>query len=254
MAEHVRRRLAAEGHPVEISCGRQSLSHIGTAKAQREAVVLIWSDDAPSAHYMLKWAADIDPAKQIEVSRTSRAPRLARRSTQVIDFTLWNGERGGPAWRALEDRLRTVSRATEPVKPPPLRAAMVLAAAGAVAVGEAAILRMHDGDHVAQAAPPVEEMAQVVTVHPGPAPEGVETLPEGGPLTTSEPASDPAEDPLDIYRPLHRRFAALDGPPAGALHAAHAAAPPMDFRSNAGLFDRLASLAAPLIHRDDETR
>ncbi|HVY83953.1 MAG TPA: hypothetical protein VG943_02390 [Caulobacterales bacterium] len=246
LAEDMQRRLSAEQHAVEISCGRQSLRQIGDARTLREAVILIWSLDAPSSHYMLQWSSSIEPNRLIEIARG----RTMKSRAHVIDFSAWEGERGGPAWRALEDRLRGITRATEPPKPPPRAAAMALAAISAVAVGDAVWLRVQDA-HRPLAAPALAE-------EPTPLPTVMQTAGiggEGGPLHAAEPASS---SPEDVFRAYHgQRVRPLDAPRAGALAtvADADAAPSLVFQeSRPGVLDRLTALAAPVTHRDENGR
>ncbi|HRK65859.1 MAG TPA: hypothetical protein PLN53_15795, partial [Terricaulis sp.] len=104
-AEALMRLLAAEQHDVVISKGRQSLTELPAARSAKEAVVLIWSKDAHGVQYMRDWAAAIEPARLIEITRATISAPVGRRAP-TIDFTSWRGERGGRAWNALKERLR----------------------------------------------------------------------------------------------------------------------------------------------------
>ncbi|HVZ99093.1 MAG TPA: hypothetical protein VG841_02125 [Caulobacterales bacterium] len=243
LAEDVQRRLSAEQHAVAISCGRQSARLIETSRSLREAVILIWSLEAPSAHYMLQWAANAEPTRLIEVART-RAPKTRQ---HVIDFSAWEGERGGAAWRALEERLRAVTRASEPPKPQPRRAAMALAAVSAVAVGDALWLRVQD----AERPPPASALAD----EPAPL-RHMQTASfggEGGPLTAVEPDSSSSDESVQIYRAP--RVRGLEAAHFDTLKALEAPAPfAIEERRAGGVLDRLAALAAPLTHRNENER
>lgn len=142
-AEVLTRLLEAEEHQVRILHGRQSASAMAAVKTSDDAVLLIWSANAPSQHYMLEWARNIDPSRLIEIGRAPGWPRSDRKAP-VIDFVQWRGERGGRAWNALNERLRLIQRQFEPVKPPPRRAAMALGLASIAAVGGAVVVRMND--------------------------------------------------------------------------------------------------------------
>jgi hypothetical protein len=137
-AETLSRLLAAEQYDVRVSTGRQSLAELQHAREAQDIVVLIWSKAAPSTHYMREWAALIDPARLIEISRAAGWPRSVRRAP-VIDFAAWRGERGGKAWGALNDRLRLASGRRQPSRLPVRTAAAgmvgLAAAAGMVVVG-----------------------------------------------------------------------------------------------------------------------
>jgi|CXWL01.1.fsa_nt_gi hypothetical protein len=174
----LQRLLAAEDHNVELLNGRSSTAALESARAGRQAVLLIWSLDAPSASYMLDWAQKIDPTRLVEVQRAPGAPRVEGRKASVIDFSSWSGERGGGAWRALIERLRIVQRACEPPKPVPMRAAMALGAASVMAVTGALVVRVNDSFNGA----PTEDVQVASTP--------IEELGQGGPLRTlEEPAS-----------------------------------------------------------------
>lgn len=228
-AQTLQRLLVAEQHAVEVCYGRGSLAYIEESRARREAVILIWSLDAPSALYMLQWAKSVDPLKLVEVARAPTWPQIEGRRG-VIDFSAWSGERGGSAWRTLEDRLRNVQRATEPPRPPPHRAAMALAGAGVLAVGGALIVRVGDAsDAPIIAFDDQHYEAQITEV------EG-----QGGPLIAVEPNSMDDETIVHFSRLAPR--AALLGPieEEELIEAQMAAA--TDFE-DARLLDRLSDFA-----------
>jgi hypothetical protein len=198
-AETLTRLLEAEEHQVRLIYGRQSIAELESAKAARDAVLIIWSPDAPSQHYMLEWAHNIEPNRLVEVARAPGWPRIERKAP-VIDFTTWRGERGSRAWLALNDRLRAVARELEPAKPPPKHAAMALGIAGLAAVGGAAVLRFNEGP--AQLPGRGDETAPIVAL----VEENHTAL--GGPVVSIEPAS--IEDLEPIERISNPRFVPLE--------------------------------------------
>ena len=125
----------------------------------------------------------------VELALTPDAPRIARKAS-VIDFSTWRGERGERAqWNALNDRLRAVSRALNPPKPPSKYAALALGMASAAAVTGAIVLRMHDTPTpIAQNEGAREEF---VAADPN---AGL-----GGPLIAVEPGS--LDD--ELFQPAH---------------------------------------------------
>jgi len=180
LAETLIRLLEAEQHTVRLSFGRQSQGDIEEAKASKDAVILIWSENAPSQHYMLEWARQIPAERLIEVARSPNWPRSARKAP-VIDFINWRGVRGARAWNTLNDRLRTVSRALEPAKPQPNRAVLALGFASLAAVGGAIAVRVNDAP-----APTIEAVNadnEMLIAFDDPI-SGI-----GGPLAAIEPAS-----------------------------------------------------------------
>jgi hypothetical protein len=201
LAETLMRLLGAEEHQVRVSYGRQSLAELETAEAESDAVLLVWSLDAPSAHYMLQWAARIDPMRLVEIGRTASAHRIEGRRAPVIDFSTWRGERGGRAWNALVDRLRTVQRACEPKGPPPRRAAIALGLVSAAAVGGAMLMRSHDAFDTAPVAPQNDTVASTNI-----AGDGI-----GGPLQAIEPAS--ASDVELHFGPIGGHVSHMSLPP-----------------------------------------
>jgi hypothetical protein len=174
-AETLMRLLAAEEHQVRLTYGRTSISALEEAVAERDAVLLIWSYEAPGQHYMLEWARGIDPSRLVEIARAPGAP-LSDRRAHPIDFSAWRGERGGRAWNTLNDRLRSVSRAMEPPKPAQMRAAVAMGLMSAAAVTGALFLRANEPGIAA--AP--EQMA---------ATNEISEIAVGGPLFAVEPAS-----------------------------------------------------------------
>lgn len=139
LAETLARILGAEGDDVRLSYGRQSLDELPAARTAREAVLLIWSYDAPSAHYMLEWANAIAPERLAEIARAPGWPRTKRRAP-VIDFAAWRGERAGKAWSALAERLRTIHRTLHPHTEPARWPAIGVGLAGAAAAGLALMI------------------------------------------------------------------------------------------------------------------
>lgn len=181
-AEVLRRLLEAEEYEVVVSYGRQSLSELPKARAAKQVVLLIWSYQAPTTQYILDWAAQIDPAHLIEISRAGGFPMIAGHAP-VIDFSAWNGERGGKAWNALTQRVKTIVQISAPKKPPPKKAALALAAVSIAAVAGAVFVRAHDVFRPQEATPEPDRItAQIETPTPA---DGV-----GGPLHAVEPLSE----------------------------------------------------------------
>lgn len=143
VAETLMRLLTAEGHVVRLCYGRASLAHLKEAATAHEAVIVIWSANAPSSQYMDEWIRAAVPARLVEIALTPERPRIQRRAP-VLEFSAWRGERGGRAWNALNDRLRGIARSLEPTPPPPVRAAFALGVLSAAAVTGAVIVRVND--------------------------------------------------------------------------------------------------------------
>ena len=80
-AEKLMRLLVAEEHRVKLTYGRNSLSEREASNNSREAVILIWSYDAPSQHYMLEWARGVDPVRLVELARAPGAPKIERKAS-----------------------------------------------------------------------------------------------------------------------------------------------------------------------------
>lgn len=236
LAETLMRLLEAEEHQVRLSYGRQSQSAIEDAKTSADAVILIWSDNAASQHYMLEWARQIPEQRLIELARSNNWPRSSRKAP-VIDFTNWRGVRGARAWNALNDRLRQIARAIEPAKPQPKRAALALGIASLAAVTGAIAVRVNDTPAPAMLA--MEEEAEPIIALDDPV-SGI-----GGPLRALEPASvdEIADAPIRAprYIPLEPQSPALlDVAPYE----------PVEIR-DATLMERLSSFN-PLRRNDDE--
>ena len=143
LAGELVRLLEAEEHTVRMLIGRQSQGAIEEAKTSRDAVLIIWSEDAPSQTYMREWLRQIDASRLIEIATSPGWPERKDRKAPVIDFSSWRGERGGRAWNALSDRLKAVARGIEPPKPPARHAAIALGVVSVAIVSIAANVRDH---------------------------------------------------------------------------------------------------------------
>jgi hypothetical protein len=131
------RLLEAETYPVRVISGRHPASEIEAAKTSRDAILMVWSKDAPSSSYMLDWLRHSDPSRRIEIFTAPGWPERAPRKAPVIDFSNWRGERGGRAWNALNERLRVVAHVVNPPKQPAVHAAAALGVASLAAVAVA---------------------------------------------------------------------------------------------------------------------
>ena len=232
-ARMLARVLAAEGYSIDISYGRaslQQLEQLEQSSDKAEAIVLIWSLDAPVALYMLQWRQRADPSSLIEIARAKIWPDQPRRAP-VIDFNGWNGERGSAPWRALQERLRAQDRACAPPRPAPKRAALALGAVSALAAGSALVMRVQDADRSASL-----PQAEAQTAAAAESPEGL-----GGPLTTFEPASIEAMQ----FGPLAAHVDPIEASTPPRLLESEVA-PPLIAR-NEPLLDRIAALAQPLL-------
>ncbi|MEZ6023440.1 MAG: hypothetical protein R3C16_08545 [Hyphomonadaceae bacterium] len=179
-AETLMRLLDAEEHRTRLSYGRQSLLDLEISKSAGEAVLLIWSHEAPSALYMHEWARGIEPSRLAEIARAPGWPRLPQHAP-VIDFSTWRGERGGRAWHALNERLKVITRTLEPPKPAPTRAVLALSLASVAAVAGALIVRVNDAHMTPETETFAENEPLIMSVD---AAQGV-----GGPIDAIEPAS-----------------------------------------------------------------
>jgi hypothetical protein len=141
-AAALERRLTAEGHSVTPWSGRAALLALGNPHDGSAFVIVIWSPEAETQPYVAEWAARTDPDRLIELALSTPYPPKIHRRASVIDFTGWRGERGGRAWNALSERLRSVVRAAELAKTPPKQAAAALVAMGALVIGGGVMVRM----------------------------------------------------------------------------------------------------------------
>ena len=233
-ASAIKRLLNAEGFNAEIAHGRGSLGLLEDSCANREAVLLVWSLDAPTTDYMHKWAAAVDPIKLAEIARAPMWPPLEGRRANVIDFSSWNGERGGPAWRAMEDRLRHIARAMEPKRPPPFAPALALAGFGLMGAVAGIVARLDQTEPVASVQ---FEQPQLAEMQP--------ELGWGGPLTALEPESMSEEDASPMFGRIRTAPRALEPVNFEPLQSARVVAP-MQYR-DANLLDRLSDWTAPII-------
>jgi hypothetical protein len=176
-AENLARLLAAEDYNVRSCCGRRTLHEIEASRNAKEAVMLVWSYDAPGQHFMLEWARATDASRLVEVSRAPGAPRKERRAP-IIDFASWRGERSARAWLALSDRLRAVARVLDPPKPAQVQATVALGLASMAAVAGAFVVRANDS-YEAPVAPEQQAMLAPSSVSAG----------MGGAMRAVEPAS-----------------------------------------------------------------
>lgn len=236
-AQALARLLAAEEHRVEVCCGRAAdAAALAAARGKREAVLLVWTQQALTASYFLDWARDIPAERLVEIVKAPHPLQIEGRKNTVLDFSKWSSERGGGAWRALVERLRTVARACEPVRPAPVRAAVTLGAASAMALGAALAVRLNDAMQTpTEPAPATNQMA------------AAEAVGQGGPLLSVEPASFD-----DEFHP-HTRFARVAPlSPAANVPLATPSAPleAHEFRGDS-LLDRLGALARPLLSSND---
>lgn len=235
LANTLVRLLEAEQHKVRLTFGRQSLMELEAAKGSQDAVLIIWSPDAPSQTYMLEWARTIDPNRLVEIALTPAWPRI-NRVAPVIDFTAWRGERGARPWNALNERLRAVSRTMEPQKAP-TRAVLAAGLAGVAAVGVAAVV----GVQPEAPSAPVDE-----PTHTAFAPETATGL--GGALEAIEPPS--VEDVFTIQSTRMPRVPLLPAMPAPELVELEPFDPP-EIRDPT-LLERLRALnPLRLIDRDE---
>jgi hypothetical protein len=239
LAETLMRLLEAEQHRVRLTYGRQALAALEEARALREAVLLIWSQDARSQTYMLEWVRNTDATRLCEIARASDWPTIKRKSP-VIDFSHWRGERGGRAWNALNERLRTIGDVLDPPKGPSRESVAALAFGVAAAMVGAVVVRMNT----------IDEMA------PDPAVEDVATIENavgvGGPLTAVEPAS---VDDLMRFRPVGANIEQIDWEPTVRLADLPDVSTPA--LRDPTLFERVSDLIPPLPNlrgQDDTTQ
>lgn len=173
------RLLEAEEHRVRVICGRHPHTEIEAAKTSRDAVLMVWSKDAPSSTYMLEWLRQSDATRLIEVATSPGWPGRKDRKAAVIDFSNWRGERGGRAWNALNDRLRAVANVIDPPKPPAKHAAIALGVASIAAVVVAVGVRSNETPLGAPTLEPQQTAQQLEAP----------TVAVGGAVYATEPAS-----------------------------------------------------------------
>lgn len=234
-AEALMRPLGGEQHQASLIVGRQSLLEVEAAKASNAVVVLIWSANAPSQHYMREWARNIPPARLIEIGRAPGWPQSERKAP-VIDFTTWRGERGGRAWHSLKERLRLIARGFEPqAKSTPQRAAMALGLAGIAAVGAVAIVRMHELAPSVPIAAPEPPERTITTLEAAVDGDIDSDAGVGGPLSMApEP---PSAEELDLVS--LPEFAPVDTMPANRIEIPEYRAPEV---RDPTLLERLSAL------------
>jgi hypothetical protein len=214
-AEMLMRLLEAEQHHVRLHAGRQSLADLEAAKASLDTVVLIWSANAPSQHYMREWARSIPPARLIELARAPGWPQSERKAP-VIDAIAWRGNRSARAWNSMNERLRTIARAHDtPPKQGPKRAAMALGIASIAAVGGAAVVHVQETARpaIAEAPDSTEQTFTTVEADIGDPLDSTEqaftsaasdSVGIGGPLTSAPepPSAEDLEHPEQRAAPL----------------------------------------------------
>lgn len=235
LAEALMHLLGAEQHQVCLLVGRQSMLELAAAKASHAAVLLIWSANAPSQHYMREWARNIAPARLIEIGRAPGWPQ-GERKAPVIDFTAWRGERRARAWNSLKERLRIVARGDKPpAKSTPTRTAMALGLASIAAVSGVAMVRMHEPAPSVPIAAPEPPEETVAMAEPAAVVDIDVAVGIGGPLSIApEPPS--AEELEFVPTP---RFAPLDAMPANRVEIPEYLAPELRAPT---LLERLSAL------------
>lgn len=196
------RLLEAEEHRVRVISGRHAEAEIESAKTSRDAVLMIWSKDAPSSSYMREWLRQSDPTRLVEIATSQGWPERKDRKAPVIDFSNWRGERGGRAWNALNERLRAVANVIDPPKPPAKHAALALGLVSLAAVTVAIGVRANEGG-----------LPSIAPTHDAPQTAQLEapTVSVGGATYALEPASLDDLSIVPDVRPL--RVAPLDFEP-----------------------------------------
>lgn len=245
-AHDIARRLEAEQHQVHICCGPFAPKPSEATRERDEAVLLIWSMDSTHAHYMMQWALSTAPERIVDIVRTAQFPALRRPRGAVVDFSAWNGERGGPAWRALTERLYVIEHGETPQAQMQRKVAMGAAAAAGVAIaGVVGVNMLRDGTAPAQAVTSPEEIAAATLE--GPRVGGVAM---GGPLEAPEFLDDAA-----TFGPLAPRAALIAPIGTDPLLEAQEPAPSVDF-AGPSLVGRLVGLADPILrdHRDSDVQ
>ncbi|MGD9981354.1 MAG: hypothetical protein AB7H66_17130 [Hyphomonadaceae bacterium] len=226
------RLLEAEEHRVRVISGRQSAAEIDAAKTSRDAILIVWSKDAPSSTYMRQWLTESDAARLVEIATATGWPERKDRKAPVIDFSAWRGERGGRAWNALNDRLKAIANVVDPPKPPALHAAVGLGVASLAAVVVAVGVRSGEAPVSAPALAP-QQAAQTLEAP---------TVSVGGAVYAMEPASLEDLALVPDVRPLHMPL--VDLTPAPEL--ASLRNEPLPEVRDPTLMERLRELNLPL--------
>jgi hypothetical protein len=229
--------LYAEEHRVRVISGRHSAAEIDTAKTSRDAILMVWSKDAPSSSYMRDWLRESDPSRLVEVATATGWPERKDRKAPVIDFSNWRGERGGRAWNALNDRLKAVANIVDPPKPPALHAAVGLGVASLAAVVVAIGVRTGEAPVNTPALEP-QQTAQTLEAP---------TVAVGGAAYAMEPASLEDLAMVPDVRPLRMPLVELTPEPeVASLRNA-----PLPEVRDPTLFERIRELNLPLPRGDD---
>lgn len=190
-AEALARLLEADQHLVRLSFGRQSMAALENAKVANEAVLLVWSTNAPAQHYMLEWARAIPPARLVELACAPGWPRFERRAP-VIDFTGWRmGDPSGRAWGALTERIDALAATLAPVVRHRANRTMLIGLTGFAAAAVGGVIALQPGGGTVSEVqsmpePPPLRSAQV----------DFQEIAVGGAVELIEP--DSAEDLLSI--------------------------------------------------------
>jgi hypothetical protein len=228
------RVLAAEDYEVVVNHGRVAQEQLAAERDENEAVVLVWSPGAAGASYVLHWRTNVSASNLVEIAICEAWPQYQRR-WPVIDFSNWKGRRGSAAWRALTERLRNIDRANAPAKPAPWRAATALAAASAMAVGGALIVRVNDttSHQITVAADDHSVSVESFEGLGGPAGYGV------------EPAG--ADDPDVVLGPVAPRLSPISTSQPALLRSPDLT--PSYRARTEGLFGRIVQMTEPLLER-----
>lgn len=227
------RLLEAEEHRVRVILGRHAAAEIDAAKTSRDAILIVWSKDAPSSSYMRDWLIESDASRLVEIATATGWPERKDRKAPVIDFSAWRGERGGRAWNALNDRLRDVANVVDPPKPPALHAAVGLGVASLAAVVVAIGVRADQGPSNTPALEPQQQAAQTLDAP---------SVSVGGAVYALEPASLEDLALVPDLRPLDVALVALTPAPEPAALRNE----PLPEVRDPTLMERLRELNLPL--------
>ncbi|MGQ0532351.1 MAG: hypothetical protein ACT4OF_06625 [Caulobacteraceae bacterium] len=196
------RLLEAEEHRVRVISGRHAQAEIEAARTSRDAILIVWSKDAPSSSYMREWLRQSDASRLVEIAAAPGWPQRKDRKAAVIDFSNWRGERGGRAWNALNDRLRAIANVIDPPKPPAKHAAVALGVASLAAVAVAIGVRSDEAPGVPSLEP--QQSAQQLEAP---------TVSVGGAVYAVEPASLDDLGLVPDVRPLRIPLVEVTPPP-----------------------------------------